>query len=40
VVVLEAVDVIPDVFKTVLNVTSMMSAAVLLSRPAAGGSRP
>ena len=32
VVILEAVDAIPDVFKTVLNVTADMSAATILSR--------
>jgi proton glutamate symport protein len=32
VVILEAVETIPDIFKTVLNVTADMSAAVLLSR--------
>jgi Na+/H+-dicarboxylate symporter len=31
VMILEAVDVIPDIFKTVLNVTSDMSAAAILS---------
>jgi len=33
VVILEAVDAIPDIFKTVLNVTGDMSAAVILTRP-------
>lgn len=33
VVILEAVDTIPDIFKTVLNVTGYMSAATVLSRP-------
>jgi Na+/H+-dicarboxylate symporter len=32
VVILEAVDAIPDIFKTVLNVTGDMSAATILSR--------
>jgi proton glutamate symport protein len=32
IVLLEAVDVIPDIFKTVLNVTGDMSAATILSR--------
>ncbi|HEX7242451.1 MAG TPA: cation:dicarboxylase symporter family transporter [Longimicrobiaceae bacterium] len=32
IVILEAVDVIPDIFKTLLNVTGQMSAATLLSR--------
>ena len=32
VVILEAVDVIPDIFKTALNVTGDMSAATILSR--------
>lgn len=35
VVILEAVDAIPDIFKTVLNVTGYMSAATILSRPEA-----
>ncbi len=34
IVMLEAVDTIPDVFKTLLNVTGDMSAATLLSRAA------
>jgi len=34
VVILEAVDAIPDVFKTVLNVTSIMSAAAIVDPPA------
>ena len=38
VVILEAVESIPDVFKTVLNVTVDMSVAAILSR--AGRSRP
>lgn len=32
IVIMEAVDTIPDIFKTLLNVTGDMSAAVLLSR--------
>jgi Na+/H+-dicarboxylate symporter len=32
VVILEAVDAIPDMFKTVLNVTGDMSAAAILAR--------
>ena len=32
VVILEAVDAIPDIFKTVLNVTGNMSAATILAR--------
>jgi len=32
IIILEAVDTIPDVFKTLLNVTGQMSAATLLSR--------
>jgi Na+/H+-dicarboxylate symporter len=32
VVILEAVDAIPDIFKTLLNVTGQMSAATLLAR--------
>ena len=39
VIVLEAVDTIPDIFKTLLNVTGDMAAAVILGRPrAAAGS--
>lgn len=34
VVILEAVETVPDVFKTLLNVTSYMSVAVILSRAA------
>jgi len=33
VVILEAVDLIPDIFKTVVNVTADLSIATLLSRP-------
>ena len=44
VVILEAVDAIPDIFKTVLNVTGDMSAATILSRSerrrGAGGDLP
>ena len=36
VVILEAVETIPDIFKTVLNVTADMSAAVVLSRSSRG----
>lgn len=36
VVILEAVETIPDIFKTVLNVTADMSAATLLSRSSRG----
>ena len=32
IVVLEAVDTIPDIFKTLMNVTGDMSAATILSR--------
>jgi Na+/H+-dicarboxylate symporter len=32
IIVLEAVDTIPDIFKTLLNVTGDMSAATILSR--------
>ena len=35
VVILEAVDAIPDMFKTVLNVTGDMSAAAILARSSA-----
>ena len=34
VVILETVDTIPDIFKTITNVTGDMSAAILLSRSA------
>jgi Na+/H+-dicarboxylate symporter len=38
VIILEAVDAIPDVFKTILNVTSIMSvAAIIAPRPPSGG---
>ncbi len=33
VILLEAVDAIPDIFKTILNVTSIMSAATILAPP-------
>lgn len=36
VVILEAVDAIPDIFKTVLNVTGDMSAATILARSSRG----
>ncbi|MGH9368060.1 MAG: dicarboxylate/amino acid:cation symporter [Thermoanaerobaculia bacterium] len=39
VVILEAVETIPDIFKTLLNVTADMSAATLLSR-SSRGTRP
>jgi Na+/H+-dicarboxylate symporter len=39
VVILEAVDAIPDVFKTVLNVTSIMSAGVIVAPPSGGNDR-
>jgi len=32
IIVLEAVEAIPDIFKTVLNVTGNMTAATLLTR--------
>jgi Na+/H+-dicarboxylate symporter len=34
VVILEAADTIPDVIKTILNVTGDMSVATILDRPA------
>ena len=37
VVILEAVETIPDIFKTLLNVTGDMSAAVILSRGSRAG---
>jgi Na+/H+-dicarboxylate symporter len=37
VVLLEAVDAIPDIFKTILNVTGIMSAATILTPPPEGG---
>jgi Na+/H+-dicarboxylate symporter len=40
VVILEAVDAIPDIFKTILNVTSILSAAAILApRSREGGDR-
>jgi Na+/H+-dicarboxylate symporter len=39
VVILEAVDLIPDIFKTLVNVTSDLSIAAVLSRPARPGPR-
>jgi Na+/H+-dicarboxylate symporter len=38
VIILEAVDAIPDIFKTVLNVTSIMSAAAILAPRPCGSS--
>ncbi len=40
VVILEAVDAIPDVFKTVLNVTGHMSVATILTRSSRSGAQP
>lgn len=37
VMILEAVDAIPDIFKTILNVTSDMSAAALVTSPSRSG---
>jgi Na+/H+-dicarboxylate symporter len=34
--VLDALDAIPDLFKTLLNVTADLSAATILTAPAAG----
>jgi proton glutamate symport protein len=38
--ILNAVETIPDIFKTLLNVTGDMSAAVILSRPETGSTLP
>jgi Na+/H+-dicarboxylate symporter len=40
VMILEAVDAIPDMFKTGLNVTSMLSGAAIVTRPAAMSGNP
>jgi len=40
VVLLEAVDAIPDIFKTILNVTGIMSAATVLTPPPGSGAEP
>jgi Na+/H+-dicarboxylate symporter len=40
IVILEAADAIPDIFKTVLNVTGDMAVAVLLTRGDRAGSLP
>jgi Na+/H+-dicarboxylate symporter len=39
-ILLEAVDAIPDIFKTILNVTSIMSVAAIVAPRRAGTGKP